>query len=285
MVATIAVGNWNAVRTALRDSAERFAGLIESCDPDAMATKDWSVADTAAHVTSIAWLDTALVQPEETRRPGPWSQVEDRIRTTTVDKVNLLNDAVMERFTERDPHVLARQLRAHTDEMLRVSAALPADSPVPWLGGWRLSLAGKFAHLANELQIHGRDIADAVGTRWVTPPAYAAQFLEFFVFDAARNGSGQMLYRGGLAPGRRIAVEFLSRYTAPITLVMQDGTVSAGQQGAPVDVRLRFDPVTMNLMLFSRITRLRAALQGKVMVSGRRPWLLLPFWRALRLPS
>ena len=39
------------------------------------------------------------------------------------------------------------------------------------------------------------------------------------------------------------------------------------------------------LQRWQRVTRLRAALTGKVMVSGRRPWLLLPFWRALRLPS
>jgi hypothetical protein len=92
------VGQWHAAREALRDSGERFAELASSCEPGAMATKDWSVADTVAHVTAIALWDTALAQSDDVPRPYPWHAIDDQIRVTNVDTVNVLNDRTMERF-------------------------------------------------------------------------------------------------------------------------------------------------------------------------------------------
>jgi hypothetical protein len=37
-------------------------------------------------------------------------------------------------------------------------------------------------------------------------------------------------------------------------------------------------------VLFHRITRSRAAMTGSLRVWGRRPWLLAPFLRKVRLP-
>jgi hypothetical protein len=50
-------------------------------------------------------------------------------------------------------------------------------------------------------------------------------------------------------------------------------------------VRVRFDPATLNLMLFGRVSRLQGALTGKLIVSGPRPWLLPAFQRTVRFPS
>jgi putative sterol carrier protein len=94
-----------------------------------------------------------------------------------------------------------------------------------------------------------------------------------------------LLDGGGPARERRIAVEFRSRHTAPVTLVLRDGLVSAEEPGGPTDVRVSFDPATLNLMLFGRISRVRAVLTGKVAVRGRRPWLLPAFLRTVRVPD
>lgn len=40
-----------------------------------------------------------------------------------------------------------------------------------------------------------------------------------------------------------------------------------------------------NLMLFGRMSRVRAALTGKVLVSGPRPWLLPAFLRTVHMPD
>jgi uncharacterized protein (TIGR03083 family) len=285
MVVATTAEQWNAAREALRDSGERFAELACSCAPVAMATKSWTVADTVAHVTAIALWDTALTQPEDVPRPYPWNAIDDQIRITNVDTVNVLNDRTMERFAERDPKVLAEQLRNHIDDMLYHSADLDPDEPVRWLGGSQVPLAGLFAHLTNELQIHGRDIALATRSSWVIPPEYAAQFIDLFVVGVTRHGVGRLLYKDQPANGRRVAVEFRSRYTTPVTLVLDDGKVTVTEAGGAIDVRVRFEPVTLNLMMFGRISRPRAALSGKLLVSGPRPWLLPVFLRTVRMPS
>jgi hypothetical protein len=139
--------------------------------------------------------------------------------------------------------------------------------------------------LTNELQIHGRDIARATRSGWVTPPEYAAQFIDLFVVGVIRCGVGRLLFKEGGPNRRRVAVELRSRYTTPVTLVLSNGKVTVTEAGGPIDVRVRFDPVTLNLMMFGRISRPRAALSGKLVVSGPRPWLLPTFLRTVRFPA
>jgi hypothetical protein len=285
MATAITVEQWDAARAAVRDTGERFAALIASCDPQTMATRHWSVADTAAHVTTIAMFDTWLAQPGEVVFPPPWDSVAGDVAATTVDTVHLLNGRVLGILPERDCRMLADQLRSLIDDMLRTSAGLDPDQPATWLGNSQVPLAGLFAHLTNELHVHGRDIARATRSRWETPPAYAAQFLDLFIRGFVRHGTGCLLDSSRPPTHRRIAVEFLSRYTAPLILVLADGAVTIGEPGTRVDVRVRFDPVTLNLMLFGRVSRPRAAVTGKLVVSGPRPWLLPIFQRTVRFPS
>jgi hypothetical protein len=68
-------------------------------------------------------------------------------------------------------------------------------------------------------------------------------------------------------------------------MVMTDGFVMVEKPDGAPDVRLTFDPVTLNLMLFGRVSKPRAVLTGKVVISGRRPWKLPGFLRIVRLPS
>jgi uncharacterized protein (TIGR03083 family) len=286
MATTITAGQWNAAREALRVSAGQFADLACSRDPGAMATRDWSIADTVSHVTAIALWDTALVRPGDLPFPHPWNLVEDQVRGTTVDTVDALNERILERFPERDPRILVKHLGAHVDDMLRATAGLDPDSPVDWLGGARVPLAGIFAHLTNELQIHGWDIARAAGVRWTIPSPYAAQFLELFVAGLGRHGIGGVLDKKGPPLRRRIAVRLESRFMGPLTLVaLPGGSAVTGDPGTPVDVRVWLEPAAFNLMMFGRISRLRAALTGKVLVGGPRPWLLSAFLRVVRFPS
>ncbi|MEG8181963.1 maleylpyruvate isomerase family mycothiol-dependent enzyme [Nocardia terpenica] len=283
MVEVITAEEWRAARAALADMGDRFAELVRSVAPDAMATRDWTVADTAAHVDAIAMWDTLLGRTEDI--PYPWSELQDEILATDVDTVYLLNDRTMAGLPERDTHVLIERLRGHIDELLRVSADVDPDRPIRWLGGSRVPVVGLLAHLTNELLIHGRDIAQATGSRWDMPQEYAGQFMDLFVRGMTRHGIGRVLHHDGPPNERRVAVEFRSRYTNPMTLVLDHEHVTLGQPGDPADVRIGFEPVAFNLMMFGRMGKPRAALTGKVRIGGPRPWLLPTFLRTVRFPS
>jgi hypothetical protein len=285
MAMTVSDEQWWTARGALKAAGDRFADLVARAPfPDrAMATAEWSVAVTAAHVGSIAWLYTSLLDTGEAPRSIPG--FDRRIRSTTVDTVDALNEVTLRHYTERDTRRGAERLRTDIDYLLRVSEQRDPSEPVSWLGGAQVPIAGLFAHLVNELLIHGFDVARTVGVPWDVPSRDAGLFFDLLLVGVARNGYGQLLDGGGPPRDRRIAIEFRSRYTVPVTLVLHRGRVTAEEPGGPVDARVSFDPAVLNLMLFGRISRLRAALTGKVVVRGRRPWLLPAFLRTVRVPD
>ncbi|WP_239162212.1 maleylpyruvate isomerase N-terminal domain-containing protein [Acrocarpospora phusangensis] len=279
---TITLGQWQATRDALRRTGDRFLALVASApDPQAMATKDWTVADTVAHVRSIASLYTSILQPDEV--PHPFPDVEHRIQTTTVDTVAEINDIVLDQFPERDTRVLNDLLDGDIRQILDSTEHADPATPIPWLGGSRVPVAGVLAHLVNELLSHGWDIARALKSPWELPPADAALFFELFLIGMIRQDAGGLL--GPQLPGRRIAVEFHSAHTTPVTMVLKDRRVTLEETGLGADARITFDPPTLNLMLFGRVSKARAALTGKVRVSGPRLWRLPEFLRIVHLPE
>jgi uncharacterized protein (TIGR03083 family) len=281
-VTTVTQDKWVSVRAAVRAAGERFVELVATApDPRALVTADWSVADTVAHIVTIAWSYTALLQSDDAPLPIPG--LREPFLATTVDTVSDLNVVAMGLFTERDPQRLVDQLRTHVDDILRMGDGLDPTRLVTWLGGSRIPVAGVFAHLLNELEVHGRDIARAIRFPWTTSPEDAALFFELFVVEIMRDPGRVLDNEKPVRPGR-IAVEFRSRYTSPVTLVLDNGRVSVERPRSDNDVRLHFEPVTMNLVLFHRISTPRAALTGKVRVWGRRPWLLQDFLRTVHLP-
>jgi Mycothiol maleylpyruvate isomerase N-terminal domain len=258
----------------------QFVELVAASDANAMATEDWSVADTAAHVATISLMYTHLVRFDEPAIAG----VQRQVLTTNVDNVSDLNAMTLKAFTERDTATLAERLRSDIDEILRATEDVDPSTPVTWLGDSRVPICGVLAHLVNELQIHGRDIARATGTPWTIPPADAALFFEVFFVEMLRHEVGHLLDNDEPPSDRRIAVEFRSRHTTPVTIVLHKGVVSVEEPGGATDLRIFFDPPAFNLMLFHRISKARAALTGKVVVWGRRPWLLPRFLRTVRCP-
>jgi len=282
MSVPVAHDEWEAVRTSVKDTGDRFATMVSSASgSETKATADWSVAETAAHVAAVAIYDTMLLQPgAESPIPG----FAERAATTSVDGVHDLNELVLRHFTERDPKVLTQLLKDAVERVLADSENRDPAQTVTWLGGSQLPLAGLLAHLVNELLIHGRDIAVAIDAPWVIPRRDAAQFFELFFVPLADGELGHLLDGGDRPRARRIGVEFRSDYTTPVTLALQNGKVSVEPPGHSPDVRVSFDPVTLNLMMFGRISRLRALATRKVVIRGRRPWLLPVFLRKVRVP-
>jgi putative sterol carrier protein len=284
---------WTEARDAFGRAGERFAELLtHTPDPRARATKSWSVAQTAAHTVSLAWISATIVEPgSDLGRDAP---LDDIVDATAVDTVRDFNDELLRRYVEeRDLDKLAERIRQTVDTVLRATEGRDPAEAVDWLGGSRLPLAGLLAHLTNEMLIHGRDIARTSRTRWTIPPRDAGLFIELFLVGLTSYGYGVLLDSTPRPPRRRIAVQFRSDYTAPVTLVLDGRVESVGNQGRVTveeprpdnDVRISFHPPTLNLMLFGRLSPARAALTGKVSVRGKRPWLLPRFLRTLHMPN
>ncbi|GGU90956.1 hypothetical protein GCM10010182_02110 [Actinomadura cremea] len=283
MSTDVYVAKWPAVRDAVAGLGDRFAELLLAVPPGAMATRDWTVADTAAHVVAISGSYAAMLRGPGAALPIP--ALEDVIGGTTVDTVADFNEVALRDFAERDPRALADRVRGDVAALLHHSEGMDPGRPIDWLGGSRVPAAGLLAHMVNELQIHGRDIARATGARWEVRAEDAALFFELFLLGVTRYGYGRLLDWDRPEREGRIAVEFRSRHTAPAAMVLTDGRVTVEEPPGDVDVRLRFDPVTLNLVLFGRVGRARAALAGRLVVGGRRPWLLPAFLRKVRLPG
>ncbi|HLK75115.1 MAG TPA: maleylpyruvate isomerase family mycothiol-dependent enzyme [Streptosporangiaceae bacterium] len=284
MTAPVTEDQWNAVRDSVRATARRFCDLVASVpDPAATASAGWSVADVTAHVTTISFLNTMLMGAAEP--PFQMPGLTGAIAATTVDTVHGLNDQVMSHFLERDVSRLLDTLRHHVGLMLTASREHDPEETFSWLGEARPTLAGMFAHMVNELLIHGNDIASAVKVPWAMPAPDAALFFDLFYVGLANGELGRLLDGSKRPLRRRIAAEFRSGYTAPVTIVVRNGQVSAEPAGPGADVKVRFDPATLNMMMFGRIGKLQAVLTRKIIISGRRPWLMPAFLRTVRFPS
>jgi uncharacterized protein (TIGR03083 family) len=283
MTRAVSEQTWQGVRTALAQTTDRFAAMAAGADRRTMATADWTVPDTAAHVLIIAMLYTWVVDRDHRALPLP--ELAESIENGTIERIHALNAIGLRAFTERDPQVLAERLRGCVKQILQDTEQQKPAEPLLWIGGSMVPVAGVLAHLLNELQIHGRDIARAVGSPWPVPAAEAAFYLDLFFVGMLGHSYGKLLDDCPAPPlERRIAVEFRSGYTDPAIVVLHHGRVSLGEPRDGVDVRLRFDPVTLNLMLFGRVSQARSVLTGKVKVSGRRPWLLPVFQRTVYMP-
>ncbi|MBM9506683.1 maleylpyruvate isomerase N-terminal domain-containing protein [Actinacidiphila acididurans] len=272
---------WPAIRAGFEQVNKEFLELVDGVEPGRMATKDWTVADTAAHVTAIAAMYSSLVRGEPIMA---FPQLQGPVKSTDVDSIHDFNALTLDIYTERRIPEIRERLSTDIDGILKVTTQADPARTVDWLGQAQVPIAGLFGHFINELQIHGRDIAQATGRPWNPRPQDASYFIEAFMVGMIQNGYGQFVPPGGPPRERRIAVEFSSDYTTPVTFVLHRGLVTIEDPRPDDDVRIFFDPVTMNLMLFGRISRVRAVLSRRVRISGPRPWLLPEFLRTVRTP-
>ncbi|MFC8301715.1 maleylpyruvate isomerase N-terminal domain-containing protein [Micromonospora orduensis] len=276
---------WPDARAAVHQATQRFIALVKSCPTPAgtMVTKDWTVSDTAVHVLSIAVLYVSLVDADV--EPPPVPGLASALERTTVDTVSSLNVLVMQHLTERDADVLCRELSDTVDHLLRASAHTDPGNVVRWLGGASVTVAGLFAHLTNELLVHGWDIARATGRPWPMPEAEAALFFDLFFLDMVRHDHGVLIDTGARQPSRPVAVAYRSAYTSETTTVLRDGRLTVAPPGTPLDARITYRPARFNLMLFGRISMLSAVLRRDVIIGGPRPWLLPGYLRVVHMPN
>src|SRR5579864_2056363 len=136
MAASVTERQWDTVRASVRTTARRFCELVSSIpDPATKVTAEWSLADTTAHVTTVSFLNTMLL--EAAPIPFQMPRLNEAIAGVNVEGVHGLNDQVMSYFTERDLDVLLQTLRDHIDLMLTASQNRDPGETFSWLGAAR----------------------------------------------------------------------------------------------------------------------------------------------------
>jgi uncharacterized protein (TIGR03083 family) len=274
---------WTLTRTALRNSADRFVRLATEADPTAAATADWSVADTVAHVHMVAWMDVRTFVPGTPELPVP--EFDAFVARTTVETLDRLNSAFLTGMRERSMVDLTEAFTRDVGLLLERTEQTDPDHPIPWLGGSRLPTSGLLAHLVNEILVHGWDIAQACDLDWSLPPEEAARFFDAFLAGVTRLGVGRLQERDDPPPRRPITLELTSPDVLSVVMTVDGRDIFLGTGGRPIDVRVRYEPGPMALMLFGRTGRIAPVVRRQVQIAGPRPWLVFPFLRAVRFPS
>jgi DinB family protein len=275
---------WTAARAALTRVTPQFGALLRSVRrPTARAVGEWTIGDTAAHVSVVCDADAYVARRDETP-PDYLADLLERERTATIDDVAVLNRISLERQTEREPRVLADRIEREVAELLAATDDRAGNEPVEWLGGVELPVSTVLVHLLSELMIHGLDVARAERRPWRIEPSDAiAVFEEFLLRFIQADGTDKFM--PSVQRAKDVRCEFRMRGAKPIVFTLRSGTLRVGEPDEnPVDVRVTSDPVAMLLVMYERTSPLRPLLRGQLRVGGRRPWRLPRLMKALQTP-
>lgn len=253
--------------SAVEVSMGRLCAVLRSApDPDQSAVGTWTVRDVGAHLAGGIPVYTGIVRGE----PSPYSRL-DRIVETNAGFVAAL--------AERDCRVLADRIAAASGEFAAAVRAVPGDPEVTWHAGLRLPLSTVCTLMLGEALVHGYDIARACGQPWPIPGAHArlvstgaASVLPHFVNEAASAGVRAV-----------IDIHLRGEERARVRLAFADGALRVSSEPAgSADCHIWADPATFLLLMYGRVSPLRAALSGKAVAWGAKPWLAFTLPRLIR---
>ncbi|HWI02571.1 MAG TPA: SCP2 sterol-binding domain-containing protein, partial [Acidimicrobiales bacterium] len=168
---------------------------------------------------------------------------------------------------------------------LAAMEAATADTSHSWLiQGSEMPLSALTCHILNELTVHGRDIAVALGQPWPIDKGHAALILQGFVFPSLHT-LGRAMVVQEVAGTKRARFDVRLRGDGRACLVFDKGdfSVEASPQGR-VDCKLSVDPEAFLLVAWGRISQWSAIPKGQLLASGRKPWLGLQMRSWLRNP-
>jgi len=262
-----------ATLAAIRAAAGRFTTLLRDTDDIARqaAGTDWTVAETAAHV-SVMFTGFSAAIAGEPQALTP-EQYLDADFPTRLAASNAATNAMVD---HADAGRLAELITAGAQRFLKlVAAADPQmECETPWYGPGRTRTVDCLTALAlGELTVHGRDIAIGTGRPWPIPAEHAK-----LIVGTVCPEMSPLVVRPEAGRGSPVTYEVRLRGDGPRYIIrVADGTAEARAVGGPVDCVISADPVTYLLVVYGRMPLGRALLHGAVFAKGRRPWLGLRF--------
>ena len=262
-----------AARAAIRAAAARFTALLQETDDIARpaAGTDWTVAETAAHVSiGLTVFSAAIAPAPQTLTP---EQYLDANFPTRLAAANAASIALVDRT---DAGRLAELITTGAQRFLELAGAADPqmDCETPWYGTGMTRTVDCLTALAlGELTVHGYDIATGTGRPWPISDENAKLIVGTVCPEmvplAVRPEAGQR------AP---VTYEVRLRGNGPRYVIrVADGTATVRAAGGPVDCVISADPVTYLLVIYGRMPLSRALMRGGIRAWGRRPWLGLRF--------
>jgi uncharacterized protein (TIGR03083 family) len=252
---TMSETDWEWLRSQVSQASTEFQDQLKTLDDTSVRVPnlEWSVAELASHVIATRGVyggSNEIGEAFET--PTSWADFSQAARSY---------------ITSTDASELGDLLQESTEALLDDLG--PDPNATRMLYGIETTSAGVAAGYLGELLLHAHDLARLTGADVEIDARQAhaiiGQYMTLapaFVDPAkARRCAGtyHVSIRGG----------------DDFTYVVADGRLAV-TTGKPdrADARLVADPVAYVMVTMGRMGTLRAALSGRVVGYGRRPWLL-----------
>jgi len=246
---------------AIDEVAGRLTTLVTTAPDTSIrvpASPDWTVAETFAHVVTVA-----PRYAQGARHEGEWVSEADDLAGLNARQIAALPTA--------DVGALADLMRGSIDELERTITGFGDRQPVfTFHGGERISADVALGILLGELMVHGHDIALALGRPWPIDPAH----VELIMQGITPILPGWLDARGAHGHTGRYEVRLRGQGTHRFDF--DRGRLRMNPAGAfRPDVTISADPATMLLVLYRRVGLVPGILTGRLVAYGRRPWLAL----------
>ena len=173
---------------------------------------------------------------------------------------------------------LVEELRSNVANFVGTTHGKLGADPFPWNSGVTLDVATGTGLMLAELVVHGFDAARTLGRPWPIASADARTIIRAsatlapWYVDPQATRSDRTTYRIAVRGGPAFRVR------------IDDGTASIEPAEGDADCTIRADAAALVLLSFGRIDRWRAAVKGRLVATGRRPWRALRFDRVFLPP-
>jgi uncharacterized protein (TIGR03083 family) len=260
-------------RAAISAATGRFAALLRETDDieRPVAGTDWTVAETAAHVSVVfTGFNAAITGEPQALTPDQYLDADFPTRLANS------NGATIVMVDHTDAARLTDVITAGAQRFLElVTATDPQiECETPWYGPGRTRTVDCLTALAlGELTMHGYDIATGTGRPW----PISAEHAKLIVGTVCPEMS-PLVVRPEAGRGAPMTYEVRLRGNGPRYVIrVADGSAEVRAVGGPVDCVISADPVIYLLVVYGRMPLGRALLCGGIFAKGRRPWLGLRF--------
>ena len=242
------------VLPALDDTADRFVALVSSASDTTIripACPGWTVRDLAAHMA-----DTTVQYGR-----AAWSPAAATAARPDAKQLVAQGAASAEELAARLHPELAA-LRACIDAQ---------DGQMPefrYNDGPLVPADAGLGILLGELEVHGHDLARALGRPWLIDPGHAALTVE---------GISPILpaqVRPDRAKGLTASFEIRLRGFASHIWEFRDGQLHVNPpHPGQIDVHLSADPAALLLVMYRRESQWKHISAGRLVAWGHKPWL------------
>ena len=263
---SIVTQDWDVLRSGLERGANGVAAFMRTApSPSAkIVGLDWTVSELSQHVLT------------EARRHERFGRGQgEALPAAGVGELNARDNAAV---GEKDPAVLAGMfLDAHRAFMNAAKDHAP-DDPYVWFDQ-KMTWADAAGIYLGELNIHAIDFARTIKQSWTIQRSDALQIayglltiLPGFVnAETAKGFTGSYLLK--LRGGESVVIRFAN---GSLTVEAANGTKA--------DCNISADPAAFLMVGYGRSSQWGPIARGKIMASGRKPWLGLKFNKLLLKP-